>query len=155
MPPPAPPAPPAPRPPDPWPPAPPPGPIEVHVTVDLAPPAEPEPEPSRWERLTAWLGRYIRPWHAVLGIAGAVVPIPGVGYSAATVWHFTVGLGREEFGAGQGYALGLIPLLLAVTVIVRRGGSPLRLFFLATTFIGSFAALSWYDPVQFLTGVSR
>ncbi|MFE6428151.1 hypothetical protein ACFVOB_22200 [Streptomyces rochei] len=139
---------------DPWPAAPPPGPVHVHVTVDLAP-AEPEPEPSRRERLTTWLGRHVRPWHAVLGLSAAVVPIPGVGHSAATVWHYTVGLGREEFGAGQGYALGLVPLLLAVTIIVRRGGTPLRLFFLAVTAIGSLASFSWYDPVQILTGVAR
>lgn len=153
QPPPAPPAP--PPPPDPWPPTPPPGPVEVHVTVDLASPPEPEPEPSRWQRLTAWLGRYVRPWHAVIGLALAVVPIPGVGYSAATIWHYTVGLGRESFGVGWGYGLGLVPLVLAVTVIARRGGSPLRLFALAVTFVGSFAALSWYDPIQFLTGVPR
>ncbi|MFC8945927.1 hypothetical protein [Streptomyces rochei] len=139
---------------DPWPATPPPGPVHVHVTVDLAP-AEPEPEPSRWERLTTWLGRHIRPWHAVLGLSAAVIPIPGVGHSAATVWHYTVGLGRDSFGAGQGYALGLVPLLLAVTTIVRRGGTPLRLFFLAVTAIGSLASFSWYDPVQILTGVAR
>jgi hypothetical protein len=116
---------------------------------------DPEPDPSRWERLRDWLGRYVRPWHAVIGLTAAVIPVPGVGYSAAGIWHYTVGLCREEWGIGWGYGLGLTPLALATTVIVRKGGSPLRLFALATTFIGSLAALNWYDPVQFLTGVTR
>lgn len=106
------------------------------------------------ERLGAWLAQYVRPWHAVIGLTAAVLPIPGVGYSAATTWHYTVGEGRDSFGIGWGYGIGLVPLLLTLTVIVRRGGSPLRLFALAVTFVGAFAAMSWYDPVQFLTGVS-
>lgn len=125
----------------------------VHEILLTSPEPDPEPDPSRWERLGAWLGRYVRPWHTVIGITAAVIPIPGVGYSAASVWHYTVGEGRDSFGIGWGYALGLIPLALATTVIVRKGGSPLRLFALAATFVGSFAALSWYDPIQFLTGV--
>ncbi|GHI91725.1 hypothetical protein [Streptomyces olivaceus] len=133
-----------------------PGPVEVRHTHEITLTwATPDPEPSRWERLTGWFGRYVRPWHAVIGITAAVVPIPGVGYSAATVWNYTVGLGRESFGVGWGYALGLIPLLLAVTVIARHGGSPLRLFALAVTLVGALASFSWYDPIQFLTGVSR
>lgn len=148
--------PPPPPPPMPVPPPPDPDPVEIqHVHKVVLAWAEPDPEPSRWERLTAWLGRYVRPWHAVLGITAAVVPIPGSGHSAATTWHYTVGLCREDWGVGWGYGLGLAPLALVVSVIVRRGGSPLRLAALATTFIGSFAALSWYDPVQILTGVAR
>lgn len=127
----------------------------VHdIRVTLADP-DPEPDPSRRERLTAWLGAYIKPWQAVIALALALLPIPGVGYSAATIWHYTVGEARDGFGAGWGYAFGLIPLALAITAIVRKGGSPLRLFALTVTFIGSFAAFSWYDPVQFLTGVAR
>jgi hypothetical protein len=117
--------------------------------------ADPDPEPSRWERLTAWLGRYVRPWQAVIGLAAAVLPIPGTHYSAATTWHYTVALGREEWGIGWGYCLGIVPLALTVTAIVRRGGTPLRLFTLTVTLIGSFGALSWWDPVQFLTGVHQ
>ncbi|MFF5980868.1 hypothetical protein ACFY78_18685 [Streptomyces olindensis] len=130
--------------------------VEVrHVHEVILTSRDPDPEPSRWERLTAWLGRYVRPWQAVIGLTAAAVPIPGVGYSAASIWHYTVGLGREEWGIGWGYGLGLTPLALATTVLVRKGGSPLRLFALATTFVGSLAAFSWYDPVQFLTGVAR
>lgn len=127
----------------------------VHEIILTSPDPDPEPDPSRWERAGTWLGQTIRPWHAVIGLALAVLPIPHVGYSAATVWHYTVGLARDEWGIGAGYAFGLIPLTLAITVLVRRGGSPLRLFALAVTFIGAFASLSWYDPVQILTGVAR
>ncbi|MFF5842138.1 hypothetical protein ACFY74_11795 [Streptomyces massasporeus] len=127
----------------------------VHEVILTSPDPDPEPDPSRWERLGGWLGAYVRPWHAVLALFLAVLPIPGVGYSAATIWHYTVGLGRDSWGIGWGYALGLIPFALAVTTLLRRGGNPLRLFFLTVTFIGSLASLSWYDPVQFLTGVAR
>jgi len=119
------------------------------------PDAAPEPDPSRWERLTGWLGTYVKPRHAVLALVLAVLPIPHVGYSAATIWHYTVSQARDSWGIGWGYAFGLAPLALATTALIRRGGSPLRLFALAVTFIGSFAAFSWYDPVQFLTGVHR
>ncbi|MFF9811673.1 hypothetical protein ACF1G5_42510 [Streptomyces coeruleorubidus] len=127
----------------------------VHEVILTNGDPNPEPDPSRWERLGGWLGTYVRPWHAALAFIVAVLPIPGVGYSAATIWHYTVGLGRDSWGIGWGYALGLIPLALAVTTLIRRGGNPLRLFALTVTFIGSLASLSWYDPVQFLTGVAR
>jgi len=154
--PPPPPPPPAVPDPTPVPPDPQPRPVEIrHVHEVVLAWAEPDPEPSRWERITAWLGRYVRPWHAVTGLTLAVTPIPHTGYSVATTWHFTVSLAREDWGVGWGYALGLIPLTLAITAIVRKGGSPLRLFALAVTFIGAFGALSWYDPIQFLTGVPR
>ncbi|MFB7597234.1 hypothetical protein [Streptomyces sp. NPDC056160] len=125
----------------------------VHQVVLLWP--DPEPEPSRWERFTAWLGRYVRPWHAVIALAGALVPIPGTSYSAATTWHYTVGLARHDFGVGWGYGFGLVPLALSAATVARRGGSPARLFFLTVTFVGSLAAFSWWDPVQALTGVPR
>lgn len=133
-------------------------PLEVrHVhTVELVwQEPEPEPQPSRRERFTAWLGRYVRPWHAAIALAGGLLPIPGTGYSAATTWHYTVGLAREDWGVAWGYGFGLVPLALAGTALVRRGGSPVRLFVLTVTFIGSFACFSWYDPIQFLTGVAR
>ncbi|MEU9333153.1 hypothetical protein AB0D49_08305 [Streptomyces sp. NPDC048290] len=156
--------PPAPREAPPWrppppavPPPPDPPPVaQVHHTHEIVLTwTPPEPEPSRWERLTAWLGRYIRPWHAAIGLTTAVLPIPGTGYSAATTWHYTVGLARDSFGAGWGYSLGAVPLALAVSVIVRRGGSPLRLFALTVTGIGALGALSWWDPIQMITGVQK
>ncbi|MFF1483118.1 hypothetical protein ACIGZH_01755 [Streptomyces sp. NPDC058319] len=155
-----PPPPPPPAVPDPPPPPPDPGPpggisVVHHVHVHEFVLTEPERQPSRWERLTAWLGRYIRPWDAVIGLTCGLVPIPGTGYSAATTWHYTVGTARETWGVGWGYGFGLVPLALTANAIVRHGGSPARLFFLTVTFVGSLAALSWWDPVQALTGVAR
>ncbi|MYR58291.1 hypothetical protein GTY54_19320 [Streptomyces sp. SID625] len=125
----------------------------VHEVVLRWP--EPEPHPSRWERLTAWLRQYVRPWDAVIGLACGLVPIPGTGYSAATTWHYTVGTAREIWGVGWGYGFGLVPLLLTANTVVRHGGSPARLFFLTVTFVGSLAAISWWDPFEALTGVPR
>lgn len=127
----------------------------VHEIVLTTADPDPEPDPSRWERLGAWLGAYVRPWHAIIALLLAVLPIPGVGYSAATIWHYTVGLARDDWGVGWGYLLGLGPLALALARLIRKGGSPLRLFAVAVTFVGSLACLSWYDPIQFLTGVPR
>lgn len=152
-----PPAPPAPPPP-PVPAAPDPGPIEVRhiheIVLTMADP-DPEPDPTRWERLGAWLSTYVRPWQVIVALVLAFAPIPTTGYSAATTWHYTVGLARDSFGPGWGYLFGLGPLALAVTVFVRRGGTTLRLTILAITFIGSFASFSWYDPVLLITGVHR
>ncbi|MFD3917333.1 hypothetical protein, partial [Streptomyces sp. NPDC058603] len=91
--------------PGPYAPSPPPapGPIEVYVTVL---PAPTPPEPTRWERLTTWLSRFGRPWHAVAALALAVAPILPGGYSPATTWHYTVSETRDIWGPGWGYGLG-------------------------------------------------
>lgn len=151
-PPPPPPAPPAEPPPVPVPvPEPPvPGVIEVHVRYDPYVP-EDVPEPSRWARLTAGIDRLGR-WRLLLALALAVVPIPGVGYSAGTVWAYTVSETRATFGAPYGYALATVPLLLAARA-VRRGGSFRSLLALAICLIGLTGALHWYDPITALTGV--
>lgn len=153
-PPPPPPSPPADTPPTPWPAAPPPGPIEVRVTIDLAPPGEPEPEESRWSRLWATVSGRISPWRAVLALSAAVVPIPWTGYSAAVTWHYTISEARA-WHVGFGYGLAYGAFALAVNKLVRGRGGTLCLFFCATTFVGLFAAMSWYDPVEWLTGVAR
>lgn len=131
-----------------------PQPLVVHVHIDTPEP-EPEPEPTRWERLTARTKRIGRPWQYAATLALALAPIPGSGYSAATTWHYCVSQARDGFGIGYGYALGGIPFALAVTVIARKGGNLPRLLALAITFVGLFGAMSWYDPILFLTGVHR
>lgn len=152
----SPPAPPAnPPPPDDWreghpPPAA--GPIEIRVSVDLAP-VEPEPEPSRWQRLSAWIARN-HPWRALAAFALAVFPIPFTGYSAATTWAYTVGEAREAFGTGHGYALAGIPFVLVVWRLVRSGGTFLHAFGLAVFLVGLTGAISLYDPVTWITGVT-
>lgn len=131
-----------------------PQPLVVHVHIDTPEP-EPEPEPTRWERLTAGAHRIGRPWQMAAALALTVAPIPGSGYSAATTWHYCVSQTRDGFGIGYGYALAGIPLALAVTAITRNGGNVPRLVALAITTVGLFGAMSWYDPITALTGVTR
>lgn len=148
------------RPPDPpsgpWPAAPPPGPIEVRVTVDLAPPDEPEPEPeaSHWSRMWDAVTGRISPWKAVLALFAAVFPIPWTGYSAAVTWHYMITEARA-LHVGFGYALAFGTFALAVNKLVRGKGGTVCLFFCATTLIGLFGAMSWYDPIHWLTGVPK
>jgi hypothetical protein len=126
----------------------------VRVTVDLAYPYA-EPEPTRWERLTAWLSRFGQPWQAVGGLLLAVVPVPWTGHSAASTWAYTVHLARD-FGLPHAYALALIPLAIVVRRILRHGGTVLRLWALAVTAIGGLTgALDWFDLVTLITGVHR
>ena len=124
--------------------------IEVHHVHALYVPA-PEPEPSRWERLTATFARlgWVR---LLLALVLAVAPIPGVGYSAGAVWAYTVSEARTNYGAPYGYGLAVVPLLLAARA-VRRGGSFRSLLALAICLIGVTGALHWFDPVTALTGV--
>lgn len=132
-------------------PAPAPGPIEVRVTFA---PYVPEPGPGRWERFTAWLSRFGRPWQAAAALTLAVTPIPFTGYSIATTWAYTVEQGRG-IGPWQPYALGCIPFALVVIRIRRRGGSVRLLFLLAITGFGVYGALDWFDLVTIITGVTR
>lgn len=132
---------------------PPPGEIIHHVRVELIHP-EAEPEPSRWARLTAWLTRFGTPWQAAAALILAVTPIPSTGYSVATTWAYTVGLGRD-IGPWQPYALGCLPFALVVTRLLRRGGTVRRLFLLVVTGAGAWAALDAFDLVTALTGVHR
>lgn len=133
------------------------GPIEVRVT--FAPMALP-PEPTRRERLWAWLRTYATPLQAITGLVLAVAPILPRGYSCAGTWYYAVGQARE-FGTGWGYAIGGGALLLAGYALVRKrdqrrdgaGSGFLRVFFLATTFVGAFGAIDPYDPVTWITGV--
>lgn len=134
-------------------PPPPPGDIVHRVQVEIVWP-QPEPEPTRWQRLTAWLRRFGSPWQAALALAAAVTPIPPTGYSIATTWAYTVDLGRD-IGPWQPYALGCLPFALVVTRILHRGGSVRRLFLLVVTTAGVWGAIDPFDLVTILTGVTR
>lgn len=141
--------------PEPDPPEPDPGdppPIHVHVTLHPAD-DEPEPEPSRWDRLTSGIRARIRPWQAALALTAAVLPIPGVGYSTATIWAYTVGELRADHGARWGYAVACGTLAAVSAVIVRRGATAVRLWLLTVALIGATAVIDLFDPIQALTGV--
>ncbi|MGW6652463.1 hypothetical protein AMK23_26220 [Streptomyces sp. CB02130] len=123
----------------------------VHVHVVL--PYEPEPEPTRWQRLWAWATSIGRPWQICGALALALLPIPGVGYSIATIWASLVTTARTEYGQANAYALALTPLAIAVMRIVRSGGTLRRLLLLAVSLVGLAGAINLYDPVTWITGV--
>jgi hypothetical protein len=136
-------------------PAPPPPDPQIHVHVVI--PYEEPPEPTRRERLWAWLRTIGRPWQVCGALTLALLPIPGVGYSAATIWASCVHLTRTEWGQGTGYALALAltPLVIAVMRITHSGGTLRRLLLLAVSLVGLTGAIDLYDPVTWITGVSR
>lgn len=134
-------------------PAPPPPDPQIHVHVVI--PYEEPPEPTRRERLWAWLRTIGRPWQVCGALALALIPIPGVGYSVATIWASCVHLTRAEWGQGTGYALACTPLAIAVMRITRSGGTLRRLLLLAVSLVGLTGAIDLYDPVTWITGVTR
>ncbi|WP_405391076.1 hypothetical protein OG596_26410 [Streptomyces sp. NBC_01102] len=116
-------------------------------------PYVPEPDPTRRERLWAWVRTIGRPWQVCGALVLALVPIPGTGYSVATTWAYAVSQARAAEGQDLGYALALTPLAIAVIRITRGGGTLLRLLLLAVSLIGLTGAISLYDPVTWITGV--
>ncbi|WP_405549721.1 hypothetical protein [Streptomyces microflavus] len=155
----APPPPPPPAPPAVAVPAPPPPPEQVHhhhVHVTLQPLPYYEPiEPTRRARLCAWVRTLGRPWQLILALLAAVLPIPGLGYSAASTWAYLVGQARAEWGAPFGYGLAGVALALVVMRTVRHGGTLLRIWAGAVTAIGLIASIDLFDVVTLLTGVTR
>ncbi|MFD5682176.1 hypothetical protein [Streptomyces bacillaris] len=154
------PAPAAAAPPPPVPPAPPtvtpPPPPQIHVHVVAAPYFEPiEPEPTRWERLWAWITSLGRPWKLVVALLAAVLPVPVLDHSAASTWAYTVGKARAEWGAPYGYALAGIALGWVVLRTARHGGTLLRIWAGVVTVVGLIASINLFDIVTLLTGVTR
>jgi hypothetical protein len=139
-----------------WPDPPVPGPIEVRVIFE-PPVLVEEPDPTWRERLAAWgaglLGE-LRPWQTVAALAGAMLPIPGVGYSAATTWAYAMGELREQAGVATGYVVAGGLLVLAISRFRSAPSAP-RLLLLVVSAFGVWGSLSWYDVIQGLTGVGR
>ncbi|MDX2922080.1 hypothetical protein, partial [Streptomyces sp. NE06-03C] len=124
----------------------------VHVHVLL--PYEPEPEPTRRERLWQWLTSIGRPWQIVGALTLASLPLFD-GHSIATLWASLVAEARTEGGQDAGYALALTPLAIAIIRIVQGGGTLRRLLLLAVSLVGLAGAIDLYDPVTWITGVTR
>jgi hypothetical protein len=130
--------------------APPPGVLEVRVRY------QPDPvqsSPSRWS--WRWLTSRLYPWWTLLATVAVLTPFPFTGYSAATTWAYCVGEIRAEHGYGWGYATALGTLGLACLYDAR--GRHWRIVTRAAgvvTLVGVLGAIHWYDPVQFLTGVT-
>ncbi|MEV6074939.1 hypothetical protein AB0L80_07510 [Streptomyces sp. NPDC052069] len=131
-------------------PAPPPPVPQIHV--HLVAPYYEEPEPTRRERLWAWLRQIGRPWQICGALALASVPLFD-GHSVATLWASAVAEARAEGGQDAGYALALTPLAIAVIRIIQGGGTLGRLLLLAISLVGLMGAIDLYDPVTWLTGV--
>ncbi|MFI0768611.1 hypothetical protein ACWDHW_13215 [Streptomyces melanosporofaciens] len=137
-------------PPPPPPAAPPPAAIEIHhVHTHIVVASEPEQEHEpRWERLIAW----IRPRQTILGLAAAVIPMPGTGNSLATSWAAALNDARDTGSIGGAYVLAGVALGIAL-LINRRRHTWWGRALLVTALIGGTGALGWYDPVTLLTGV--
>ena len=121
--------------------------IEVRLTYEPFY-LEPEPEPSLWDRVRT----FAPAWKIAAALAGAVVPIPGVGYSLGSVWAYTVSEGRAEWGAALGYGLALVPVLLAGRAVAGTR-STRALLALAIALVGVTGAVHLFDPVTAVTGV--
>lgn len=131
-------------------PAPPPPVPQIHV--HLVAPYYEEPEPTRRQRLWAWLRQIGRPWQVVGALTLASLPLFD-GHSIATLWASAVAEARAEGGQDAGYALALTPLAIAVIRIVQGGGTLGRLLLLAISLVGLMGAIDLYDPVTWITGV--
>ncbi|UUU21701.1 hypothetical protein [Streptomyces sp. DSM 40750] len=135
----------------PWPPpAPPPGPIEVRVTVDLAPIREPEPapEPGLLARLWDWLVT----WRMISAILAALLPW-AAGQSPVGIWSHTVHQARIEASIGGAYVIATVALA-AAWGLDRYSGRWLPRFLLVTASLGAFGVLHWWDPILLFTGVN-
>lgn len=131
-----------------------------------APPAPP-PAPKRtaqdadeprwdWRRLLHW--PHARPVIAAsVALAATALPVPRVGYSAATTWAYAVHQVRADHGAGWGYTVGGGAFALAGWLVAQRGRRTgvLRLTLLAVTLVGLTGAFSWFDLITFATGVTK
>lgn len=130
------------------PPAPPPEPPDTAVAAD-------EPRWD-WRRLLHW--PHARPVIAAsVALAATALPVPRVGYSAATTWAYAVHQVRADHGAGWGYTVGGGAFALACWLVAQRGRRTgvLRLTLLAVTLVGLTGAFSWFDLITFATGVTK
>lgn len=140
---------------------------DEHPTPRAAVPPQPPEDPPKtaaatgeprwdWRRLLHWphLGIKTRLCCALAAIAAPILP---GGYCTATTWWYCVHQARHNYGIGYGYALGGAALALALGAVTSRGhrAGLLRLVILAITAVGFIGAMSWSDPIAFVTGVTR
>ncbi|WP_328313108.1 hypothetical protein OG432_24515 [Streptomyces sp. NBC_00442] len=126
-----------------------PGPLDVRVTVDLVYPV-PEPEASRdW----SWLWEWLRPVQSVLAAGIAALPVLPHGYSLITAWAETLHQCRAEASTGGAYTLAVVAL--GVTLLLDRSRRWWARTLLVAAIVGASGAMSWFDPVTALTGVTR
>lgn len=132
-------------------PPPPPAPIEVrHVHEILL--VVPEPEPER-QPLWARLWDRLVTWRMVAAILAALLPW-AYGQSPVGLWSHTVHQARTEAGVGAAYVIAGVAIA-AAWGLDRHTGRVIPRFLLVTALLGAFGVLDWYDPILFLTGVTR
>ncbi|WP_245876963.1 hypothetical protein [Streptomyces uncialis] len=136
-----------PPPPPPGPPAAP-GPIVHRVQVELVFP-EPDPDPpGLLSRLWDWLCD----WRLLTAVTAAVVPWMA-GDSPVTAWAHTLAECRTEAGTTAAYVLA-ISAAGGAWALDRHTGRWFPRLLLVTAVIGSTGAISLFDPITALTGVS-
>ncbi|MFJ7417963.1 hypothetical protein ACIQXD_05040 [Streptomyces uncialis] len=138
---------PPPPPPGPWPPDP--GPVAIRVTVDLVT-VEPEPDSA-----PGWLSRLwdrLCDWRLVTAVTAAVVPWMA-GDSPATAWAHTLAECRTEAGTTAAYILA-IGAAGGAWALDKHTGRWVPRLLLVTAAIGSTGAISLFDPITALTGVT-
>jgi hypothetical protein len=123
------------------------------VTVDLAPPPEPEPTPPWWARAWDYAADRLLTWRMGGAVAAALLPWAG-GQSPVGSWSHTVHQARTEASIGAAYIIAGVAVA-AAWALDRRTGRVIPRFLLVTASLGAGGVLGWYDPVLFLTGVHR
>lgn len=133
------------------------GPIDIRVTLV---PALPDPEPTRRDRLWAWLRTYATPLQALTGLVLALAPIWPNGYSCAATWAATVYEARSiSIPASYTLATGAFALTWVALVRKRdtrregRGSSGIHVWAVTCAFVGTLSAVSPWDIVTLITGV--
>ena len=113
-----------------------------------APEQQQEREPRDWTWLTSWL----RPWQTLTAGAAAVVPAFN-GYSLAAGWASILHDMRADTLPGA-YTTAGVALVATFALDLRRGRLLTRTFLL-TAVVGGTGVLDWFDPITFVTGVTR
>ncbi|MET9012307.1 hypothetical protein ABZX74_15515 [Streptomyces olivaceoviridis] len=132
------------------PPPPPPAEVVVHHVHEIvfAPPEEERP-PRLWERLWDALVT----WRMIVALIAALIPWAG-GQSPVGIWAHTVHQARTEAGIGAAYVIAAVAIA-AAWGLDRHTGRVVPRFLLVVALLGSLGVLHWWDPFQFLTGVTR
>ncbi|QDA07210.1 hypothetical protein SRIMHP_26560 [Streptomyces rimosus subsp. rimosus] len=118
-----------------------------------------EPERTWRERLWSWITARVSPYAALLAIAAAVVPIPGIGYGLGPCWGSFLYAMRVTTHPAIAYVVGLgavaiFGLRVARRLDTGRRAQLLSLTGLSITTVGAiYGVVRPFDIVTALTGV--
>ncbi len=105
--------------------------------------------PRLWERL--WDA--LITWRMLLAVLAALLPW-AYGRSPVGIWGHTLHQARAEAGIPAAYVIATVALV-AAWLLDRHTGKVVPRFLLVTAMFGGLGVLNWWDPIQFLTGVTR